>query len=599
MLPLIPRASVHAPAATQEAAARFAAAGLNRHVAQALALRGVSDEKEALGNYRLLPYHELKGIAAMAHQMADAIDRNERITVVADYDCDGATACTVAVSGLEALGAVIDFVVPNRFIHGYGLTPSVVDLVRERFPDTRWIVTVDNGIASVAGVDAANKANIGVLVTDHHLPGDTLPAAAGIVNPNQPGCVFPSKNLAGVGVMYYVLAATRDVLKQRGRPAAQNINLADWLDVVALGTVADVVRLDANNRWLVRQGLARIRDGYMRPGVAALFEIANRSPWRATSQDFGFGLGPRINAAGRLKDMTVGIRCLLAKDDATARQFAAQLNTLNQERKDIENTMKDAAWEAIDLGGQEGRFTRVVHDESFHEGVIGIVAGRIKEEANTPVVVFAPAQEEGLIKGSGRSIPGVHLRDVLDVVHKRGNELFTKFGGHAMAAGVTLPVERLDRFRELFEAATKEALAGQLPRKVLPVDGELPNEAMDEATADALAMEVWGQGFEEPLWVGTFALDQAVLVGRGPQKHLKMTVSRQGQSWEAMRFFCDTIPASPYVRLAFRLSINEFNGNRRVNLIVVDHGDPAESAAADLDVALAPGSATPAVSHRL
>lgn len=589
MLPLITRPPVLDSVVAQASLERFCAEGMDPYVAEALVRRGVSDLNEARYAYRLLPYKDLKGIAAMAEQLAEAIASSERLTVVADYDCDGATACAVAVSGLRALGATIDFVVPNRFVHGYGLTPSVVDLVRERFPETRWIVTVDNGIASVAGVDAANRLGIGVLVTDHHLPGDVLPNAAGIVNPNQPGCTFPSKNLAGCGVMYYVLAATRDAQRRRGELQGNGPNMAQWLDVVALGTVADVVRLDANNRWLVHQGLEQIRAGGMRPGIRALFEVANADPAQATSQNFGFGLGPRINAAGRLDDMTVGIRCLLSETMEEARRYAQQLNVLNQERKDIERTMRENAWQTIDLEGQDGRFTRVVFDASFHEGVIGIVAGRIKEEANTPVLVFAPGQEEGYLKGSGRSIPGLHLRDALDLVHKRGQELFAKFGGHAMAAGVTLAADRLPRFVELFEAVVSELMDHRLVRKELLVDGVLPTAALDEIHVLAMARQVWGQGFEEPLWRGDFNLVQSSLVGKdGQQKHLKMVVERDGQQWEALHFFKDDLPPSDQTRicLAYRPSVKEFRGERSVTLIVAERGHPAEASAFDLDAAL-------------
>lgn len=571
MLPIVDRPSLHPEPG--QAASLLRDAGFNPWLARALAIRGVGAVAVAKGQYGLLHYKDLKGIDTLAHCLMGAIERKEHITVVADYDCDGATACAIAVAGLSSLGAKITFVVPNRFIHGYGLTPSVVDLVAERFPETAWIVTVDNGIASVAGVDAANAKNIGVLVTDHHLPGPELPNAAAIVNPNQPGCEFSSKNLAGCGVIYYVIAATRALLVSSGKIAAPGPDLAHLLDLVALGTVADVVRLDANNRWLVQQGLLRIRAGQARPGIQALFQVAKKDPTRATAQDFGFGLGPRLNAAGRLDDMSVGIQCLLATDEATAFELAIELDRLNAERKTIEGGMREIAWEAIDLSQQANRFTRVVYDPSFHEGVIGIVAGRIKEETHTPTLVFANAQEEGLIKGSGRSIPGLHLRDALDLVHKRGNGLFQKFGGHAMAAGVTLPVDRLEEFRTLFEAAVRELLDNRLPQKVLEVDGELPDDMLsNHAVIQELLWQVWGQGFEEPLWVGDFQLQEARLIG-SEQNHLQMTVRRGPQTWKAMRFFTKDLPQhSPgdTVRLAYRPSLNEFRGNTSIDLMVVD-----------------------------
>lgn len=571
MLPTIDRPSLLPDPAA--AAASLRAVGFNPWLARALAIRGVGEPDQALGKYGLLHFRDLKGIAELAGQLANAITAGKRLTVVADYDCDGATACSIACIGLRALGATIDFVVPNRFIHGYGLTPSVVDLVAERFPDTRFIVTVDNGIASVEGVAAANARNIGVLVTDHHLPGSVLPDAVAIVNPNQPGCTFPSKNLAGCGVMYYVLAATRQIMVANGHVAAPGPDLSHLLDLVALGTVADVVKLDANNRWLVQQGLLRIRAGQGRPGIRALFEVAKKDPLRATSQDFGFGLGPRLNAAGRLDDMSTGIQCLMAEDEATAYELALELDRLNKDRKSIEGTMRDAAWEAIDISQQAGRFTRVVYDPSFHEGVIGIVAGRIKEETHTPTVVFANANEPGTIKASGRSIPGLHLRDALDLVHKRGNGLFHKFGGHAMAAGLTLDLARLDEFGALFEQVVRELLDGRLPQKVLEIDGDLPDEVLNSpTTVRELLWQVWGQGFEEPLWTGDFVLDEARLIG-ADQNHLQLTVRRGHQTWKAMRFFTKDLPqAQPgtKLRLAYRPSLNEFRGQTSVDLMVVD-----------------------------
>lgn len=550
-----------------EAVLALESAGLNPWVARSLAYRGVNDPDIALGNYRLEHYRGLKDIHKVALTIARGIIAGDKFVVVADYDCDGATACAVAVDGLRAFGADIDFVVPNRFIHGYGLTPSVVEVVARMSP--RWIVTVDNGTASNAGVDAANALGIGVLVTDHHLPGDTLPDAVGIVNPNQPGCPFPSKNLAGVGVMYYVLAAVRDALKALNALPDPEPRLGSWLDLVALGTVADVVKLDANNRWLVNKGLDIIRAGGARPGIRALYEVADKNPSRASAQDFGFALGPRINAAGRLDDMTYGIRCLLAKSEEEALEYAYQLDEFNRRRKQIEGEMKEVAWDQIDLEGQAGKFTRVVFDENFHEGVVGIVAGRIKEVENTPVVVFSRSTEEGFIKGSGRSIPGVHLRDVLDIVQKRGGELMPKFGGHAMAAGLTLPENKLEEFTQLFEEAVKEWMGGELSQKFLVVDGELPPHALDLPTAEAFCHQVWGQGFEEPTFTGEFELLQARLIG-SDANHLKMRVQLGGQEYEALHFFCKDLPPEGAIRLAYKISINEFQGRRAVNLIVED-----------------------------
>ena len=572
LMPLIPRQSPLADPGAARAA--LAAHGVNPWVAACLASRGVQDPAIALGEYRLLPYageKGLRGIDEMAKKLVAAIVNGEKIVVAADYDCDGATACSVAVSGLRSLGADIDFVVPNRFVHGYGLTPSVVEVIAELKP--RHILTVDNGIASHAGVDAANALGINVLVTDHHLPasGLPLPKAAAIVNPNQDHCPFPSKNLAGVGVMFYVVAATRAELKRQGH-LYQEFDVSSLLDLVALGTVADVVRLDDNNRWLVNQGLIRIRQGLVRPGISALFAIANKDPERATAQDFGFGLGPRINAAGRLDDMSIGIRCLLAETHAEALHLAYELDRLNKERKNIENDMKEVAWETIDLEHQRDNFTRVVYAPNFHEGVVGIVAGRIKEQEHTPVVVFAPATEEGLIKGSGRSIPGVHLRDALDVVHKRNPGLLVKFGGHAMAAGVTMHEESYPLFVTEFEKSVREFQDGKRIQKVLEVDGPLPVGELHEGTADAILAQVWGQGFEEPTWVGEFDVLESRLIG-AEKGHLKMMIGAEGFVWEALQFFCDELPKSGRVRLAYRLSINEFRGERNIQVMVVDRAD--------------------------
>lgn len=570
MLPLIPRIS---PLAMPEKSIKsIVQKGINPWVAQCLVSRGVSDSTTALFEYKLLSYSSLMGIDKMAKKITQAILKKEKIIVAADYDCDGATACTVAVSGLRSLGADIDFVVPNRFIHGYGLTPSVVDIIAQMNP--RWILTVDNGIASHAGVSAANELGIGVLVTDHHLAavGMALPDAEAIVNPNQPNCPFPSKNLAGVGVMFYVVAAVRAELKRLGELELANFDIASLLDLVALGTIADVVKLDENNRWLVNQGLIRIRQNQMRPGISALFAVSGKDPEKATAQDFGFGLGPRINAAGRLDDMSIGIRCLLADSEAQALHLAFELDKLNKERKTIEGEMKEVAWETIDIENQRENFTRVVFDKNFHEGVVGIVAGRIKEQEHTPTVVFAVASEEGFIKGSGRSIPGVHLRDALDMVHKRNPGLLAKFGGHAMAAGLSLKEEGLSLFMESFEQAVREIQDNKRINKTLEVDGQLPYLEIHEGTADAIGQQVWGQGFEEPTWVGEFDVIDSKLIG-ADKNHLKLVVGAEGFSWEALHFFNAALPSTNKVRLAYKLGINEFQGERHIQLMVVDKTD--------------------------
>ncbi len=574
VLPIVPRTPP--PGIDLDAAnTSLVAAGVNPWLAHSLALRGVADPNVALGHYKPLHYRDLKGLSEMVARLVAAIRLSDPIMVVADYDCDGATACAAAVRGLRAMGAQVDFIVPNRFVHGYGLTPGVVDLAVTRTPRPRIIVTVDNGIASVAGVAHANYLGLDVLVTDHHLPGDRLPAAAAIVNPNQPGCPFPSKNLAGCGVMFYVLNALRDALRAAGMPGG-NADLSPVLDLIGLGTVADVVKLDANNRWLVNAGLSRIRTGAAHPGVQALFAVSRRQADYATSSDFGFSLGPRINAAGRLADMSTGIRCLISDDVALSVALAKDLANLNDERKKIEGGMREDALAAIDTSGQNGRLTRVSFGEDFHEGVVGIVASRIRERDNAPAVVFAPSRHDpSLLKGSARSVPGLHLRDALDRVHKLGmsqefpDGLLDKFGGHAMAAGLTLQRPRLPLFRELFERAVSEALGGVLPERSIQVDGDLPVNAIEPCTAAALASKVWGSGFEEPLWHGDFDLVDARLVG-ADKNHLKMRLARAGKFFDAMQFFCEELPPPGPVSLVYRLGWSIFRGCERAEIVVVD-----------------------------
>lgn len=569
-IPFVPRRSP-VPVSDEQRTALLNA-GLNPWVAHAFALRGVNTPEDALGDYRLLPFtgpQGLKGITEMAHHLANAIQKQEKIMIVADYDCDGATACAIGVSGLRAMGANIDYMVPNRFKDGYGLTPKIVAQVAEHKPV--WILTVDNGIASHAGIDEANRRGIKVLVTDHHLPTSTPPeppAAVAIVNPNQHGCPFPSKALAGCGVMYYVLAGVRQELRARGELADGGPNLSEWLDIVALGTVADVVKLDQNNRWIVRKGLDRIRQGLVHPGIQALFDLAGRSIYTALSQNFGFAVGPRINAAGRLKDMSVGIQCLLAATYDDAMPLAEELNKLNVERKSKENQMKEEAWALIDLEKQDKRMTRVVFSPSFHEGVIGIVAGRIKEITNCPTIVFAPADgEPGKVKGSGRSIEGIHLRDVLDLVYKQDPSLLPKFGGHAMAAGLTIDEARLPEFKDAFDAAVGRSMGLNAMQKVLEVDGELPTHAITVETAYALEREPWGQGFPEPVWTGTFNVVESHLMGKD-QAHLRMILARDGETFTAVQFFNSDLPSSDVVEIAYTLNTNEFRGNVSVQLMV-------------------------------
>ena len=541
--------------------------GLHPILARLYAARGVRlpDEIETALT-RLVPPVELKGTDAAAALLADAIAQRKRMLVVADYDCDGATACAVAVRGLRMFGAHVDYLVPNRFEYGYGLTPEIVELAASRKPDL--LITVDNGIASVDGVAAANARGIDVLVTDHHLPGETLPAARAIVNPNQPGCAFPSKCIAGVGVMFYVLLALRARLRESGAFAAggpSEPRLDGLLDLVALGTVADVVKLDGNNRVLVAQGLTRIRRGRMQPGIAALFRAAGRDARNASGFDLGFALGPRLNAAGRLSDMSLGIECLTTDDVGRAWELAQQLDAMNRERREIEAGMQQQALEEIATLDPDGRATITLFNESWHQGVIGIVAGRLKEKYHRPAFTFALADDKGeLVKGSGRSIPGFHLRDALDLMAKREPDLLAKFGGHAMAAGVTLATRDVPRFAAAFEAVAREALDEDALARVVVTDGELEEAYFTPQIVEMIDAAVWGQGFPAPTFSGEFDVVSQALV---KDKHLKLQLARGRQRFQAIWFnHTETLPAR--ARVAYRLASDSWNGVVRVQMIV-------------------------------
>jgi len=476
------------------------------------AARGVgSGEQLSLDLKRLLPPNRLLGIDAAAAVLADAIRDQRRIVIAGDYDADGATASAVAILGLRALGAEsVDYVVPNRFTMGYGLTLPLVALAQARGAEV--LVTVDSGIASLAGVAAAKAAGMKVIVTDHHLAGPELPAADAIVDPNQPGCTFPSKHLAGVGVMFYVLLALRAQLRVAGVFSTKpEPNLAELLDLVALGTVADVVRLDANNRILVAQGLARIRSGRARPGLMALLAASQRAPDRIAASDLGFVLGPRLNAAGRLDDMGLGITCLLAEDFDSALPIAHQLDALNRERRGIEAQMRDAALEQVAESEDVGV---TLFEPDWHEGVVGLVASRVKDALHRPVIAFARATEDGMLKGSGRSIPGLHLRDVLATIDSTYPGLITRFGGHAMAAGLSLPEAGLAAFRTVFDAQCRSLLDAEALDQVIETDGELGASEFHLDTALALeAAGPWGQGFPEPRFEGFFEVEDLRPVG--------------------------------------------------------------------------------------
>jgi single-stranded-DNA-specific exonuclease len=543
--------------------------GLHPVLARVCASRGIRGRREledALSG--LLPPSGLLHAERAALLLADAIAAGKRMLIVADYDCDGATACALGVRALAAFGASVGYLVPNRFEFGYGLTPEVVALAAQSKPDL--LVTVDNGIASVEGVEAARALGIEVIVTDHHLPGAELPRAAAIVNPNQPGCAFPSKSLAGVGVMFYVMLALRAELRKRGAfSAKEEPNLGDVLDLLALGTVADVVPLDFNNRVLVAQGLRRIRAGRMQEGVRALFAVAGRDPSRASTFDLGFLLAPRLNAAGRLSDMSLGIECLVTPDRGRALDIARQLDELNHERRAIEADMRlqaDDLLAKLDIGESS---SISLYDPSWHQGVIGILAGRVKDRYHRPTFAFAPGAP-GEIKGSGRSIAGLHLRDALDLVAKRAPGLLLRFGGHAAAAGATLRAEDFARFAELFEAVAREWLTPAQLGRTVETDGSLETAYLDLGLAQLLEEQIWGQGFPQPLFCDEFEVLGQRVVG---EKHLKLKLARGGRTLEAMRFNAlDPLP-SP-VRAAYRLAVNEFNGAQNLQL-VIEHWEPA------------------------
>ena len=538
--------------------------GLPPLLARLYAARGVSDRSELDYELKsLLPPATLTHASDAAVLLADAIEAEARLLIVGDYDCDGATATAVGMRGLRLLGAEVDFLVPDRFKFGYGLSPEIVDLAAEQSPD--MIVTVDNGIASLAGVARAQELGMAVLITDHHLPGDELPNADCIVNPNQPGCDFPSKCIAGVGVMFYVMLALRAELRTRGWFAERpEPNFASLLDLVALGTVADVVKLDRNNRILVSQGLKRMRAGQMQPGIAALFKAAGRDAGRATAFDLGFLLGPRLNAAGRLADMRLGIECLITDDPARALNIAQQLDQLNRERREIESGMQEQALILLEsLDPDDPAPGIALFDPDWHEGVVGILASRIKEKLHRPVFAFARG-EGGIVKGSGRSIPGLHLRDALDLVAKRAPGLLLRFGGHAMAAGATLVEEDFPRFQALFAEIAGELLAPADLTRTLETDGPLEGGYISLETARLLESEVWGQGFPAPLFLDQFEVEQQRIL---KDKHLKLRLRKGNTRIDAIQFNFQQQPGAQ-ARIAYRLAINEYQGVESPQLMI-------------------------------
>ena len=514
----------------------------------------------------LLPYQSLTNCEAAARRIADAIERNEKILIVADYDADGATACSVGMSGLAAMGAAVDFLVPNRFEHGYGLTPELAEIAAAQGVDL--LITVDNGIASIAGVARAQELGLDVIVTDHHLPAETVPDCI-IVNPNQKGCGFPSKSLAGVGVIFYVLMALRAELRQRGYfSGCLNIaepKLDELLDLVALGTVADVVALDHNNRILVSQGLKRIRAGKMSHGIRALFQTARCSAQKAQPFDFGYKIAPRINAAGRLDDMSIGIACLLSGSLNEAESMASELNDLNQTRQEIEQEMLSDILADCPSALPREQTTLCVYRDSFHQGVVGIVASRLKEKFYRPVFVFAP-DDEGNYRGSGRSISGVHLRDVLDAISKRAPEIIIKFGGHAMAAGLTLRSGSLKTFGDLFEDIVRSQVNEDTLSQTYLTDGSLKASDITLANAQLINAQIWGQGFPPPSFADTFQVVRQQSMG-ADKKHTKAWLAKEGQEFEAMFWRCeDTLPRD--IRVVYRPTVNEWKGNTELQLYV-------------------------------
>ncbi len=555
-------------------------AGLHPLLARLFAARGITTKEQLDDALALLiPPAQMLNATTAAKQLADAMAAGQRLCIVADYDCDGATACAVGVRGLKLLGATmgwdkVEYLVPDRVTDGYGLTPSIAQRVKQRGAD--WLVTVDNGIASVAGVRAAREAGLNVLVTDHHLPAVidgavTLPTDCTIVNPNQPGCGFESKSIAGVGVMFYVLLALRAELRERGVFDAKTQPKIDTLlPLVALGTVADVVKLDANNRRLVAQGLKRVRAGAMPPGMAALFAVAARQPAKASAFDFGFALGPRLNAAGRLADMTLGIECLLTDDPGRADELARTLDGINRERKTIEGEMREQALMIVEElfdESEEPPPAITVFDPDFHEGVVGIVASRLKDKLHRPTFVFAASGAEGKeheLKGSGRSIPGFHLRDALDLVAKRHPGVLLRFGGHAMAAGCTIDEEHIDTFEQAFAQVAHEWLDAATLQRRLEADGALDKQYRRPDLVDTLHAEVWGQGFAPPVFCEEVQVVSQRLVG---EKHLSVKLKHQGDPVDGI-WFGHTEPLPPSVKIAFRLDADEWQGQRRVRFLI-------------------------------
>ena len=547
------------------AVSALAAAGISPLLARLFAARGVHSPSELDLSFKaLLPPELLTGAREAAELLADAIEAGARMVIVADYDCDGATACAVGVRALRSFGADVHYLVPDRMTLGYGLTPPMVDIAAKFDPEV--LITVDNGIASIEGIAQARAHGMSTVITDHHLPGEILPEADVIVNPNQPGCGFPGKSLAGVGVMFYVMLALRAELRERGAlESGREPNLASLLDLVALGTVADVVKLDHNNRILVSQGLQRIRAGSMQPGIRALFAVSGRDAARATAFDLGFMLGPRLNAAGRIADMSLGIECLLADDPVQALQLARELDRLNHARREIELEMQEDARQILEtFDAADDRCAGLtLFEPDWHPGVVGLVAGRIREKLHRPTIAFARGQN-GELKGSGRSIPGLHLRDALELVARQNPGLVLRFGGHAMAAGLAIHEEKLPEFRAAFEEVAASLLDPADLLHSIDTDGPLQAVDISLETARLLDREVWGQGFPPPVFDNVFHVERQRIL---KDRHLKLELSLDGTRFEALRFNC-TERVPDIIHAAYRLNINEYKGLSSVQLML-------------------------------
>lgn len=538
-------------------------------LARAWASRGMKKLSDVYGKIEdIIPYTELGDCEKMATILATAIQEGKRLLIVADYDADGATACSIGMRGLLGMGANVGFIIPDRKAHGYGLSEAIARIACSQTPRPDYLITVDNGIASHGGIDVCNELGIPVLVTDHHLPGETHPNAMVLVNPNKHGCTFPSKALAGCGVIFYVMWALQDELVMRGWEGFQpGFEVNNLLPIVSVGTIADLVALDQNNRILVNAGMRRIRHRPTFPGIEALSQVSKKNPRKLTTTDIAFGLGPRINAVGRLEHMEQGVDCLLCEDVEEAVRFAAKLDDVNGQRKGIEAEMTLDAAQELAAEQEEGLRTAVVHHPDWHQGVIGIVAGRVKELVWRPTFALADGTD-GEHKGSGRSIPGFHLRDALDIVDRRHPGLMLKFGGHAMAAGLTLRPGGIEEFRGAFEEVGKEFITENMMNQVLETDGGMDASEMTLNNVDVLSRQVWGQGFPEPSFVDDFDILECREIGGG--KHLKLKLGKQGKSFDAVKFRHEAGVITGRIRAVYKLSSNEYRGETTLQLLI-DH----------------------------